>query len=191
MTEDVQQDHGDANGDGSNNANKKDLEEDQKVEEHPEVDYHDKYLRLMAEFDNFRKRKKREFEEHSWYIKSQFVEKLLTVLDDFENLLNNNYFEGHSDDSVRKGFELIYNKIIGILEIEGLEKIHSDNMTFDPYLHEALSIEDVKKKNNDGKIISEFQAGYVFKGKLLRPSRVKVGRWVSTKKATKTNKKES
>jgi len=106
-------------------------------------------------------------------------------------LLNNNYFEGHSDDSVRKGFELIYNKIIGILEIEGLEKIHSDNMTFDPYLHEALSIEDVKKKNNDGKIIGEFQVGYVFNGKLLRPSRVKVGRWVPPKKETKAKKKET
>lgn len=126
--------------------------------------------RLKAEFENFKKRVERENMELSTFIKSQLIYKLLPVVDDFERMLNNSHAES---EEVVKGIKLIYDKLISILEDEGLQQIESIGKDFNPEIHEAVLIES-GDDNQDNKILEEWQKGYLFKSKLLRPAKVKV-----------------
>ena len=97
------------------------------------------------------------------------VRDLLPILDDFERALK---IEG-AVRNMRRGIEMIYNRMYETLKKMGLEPIDSDGKAFDPNLHQA--VERVETKDSpDGSILSEFQRGYIFKGKLLRPTMVKV-----------------
>jgi len=126
-------------------------------------------LRRQAEFDNFRKRTERERSEQSQYASMEAVRELVPVLDDFERALK---AECKSSDYAR-GVELIYNRMLDSLKKTGLEPMESVGKPFDPHLHQA--IERVETKDaEDNTIIGEFQRGYSFKGRLLRPAMVKV-----------------
>jgi molecular chaperone GrpE len=126
-------------------------------------------LRRQAEFDNFRKRTEKERSEYLQYAGMELVRDMLPILDDFDRALK---VEGGNPDYT-KGVEMIYSRMYETLKKLGLEPIETAGQTFNPHLHQA--VERVETADSaDGTILSEFQRGYHFKGKLLRPSMVKV-----------------
>jgi molecular chaperone GrpE len=132
-------------------------------------DLKDLLLRRQAEFDNFRKRSERERSDYLQYAAMDSVKELLPILDDFERALK---VEAPSSDYA-KGIEMIYNRMLEAMKKLGLEPIDTAGKTFDPHLHQA--IERVETKDaEDNSILGEFQRGYYFKGKLLRPAMVRV-----------------
>jgi molecular chaperone GrpE len=126
-------------------------------------------LRRQAEFDNFRKRTEKERSEYVQYAGEKIVLEILPILDDFDRARK---VEGGSPEYT-KGVELIYTHLCETLKKLGLEPIETAGLSFDPHLHQAVE-RVVTKDSPDGTILSEFQRGYNFKGKLLRPSMVKV-----------------
>lgn len=129
----------------------------------------DMLLRRQAEFDNFRKRTERERSEYLQWAGMEAVKDLLPVLDDFERAMR---VEGGNPDYV-KGVEMINTRMLETLKKLGLEPIESAGKQFDPHLHQA--IERVETADaEDGTVLGEFQRGYNFKGKLLRPAMVRV-----------------
>lgn len=129
----------------------------------------DLLLRRQAEFENFRKRTERERSEYVQYAGAEFVKQLLPILDDFERALK---AESGSPEYA-KGVEMIHHRMVETLKKLGLEPMETAGAHFDPHLHQA--IERVETQDaEEGAILGEFQRGYHFKGKLLRPSMVKV-----------------
>ena len=128
-------------------------------------------LRLQAEFENFRKRTEREKQDFFDYALTDFVRKLLPVLDAFERGLE--VAEGETVADFKTGFQLVLKQFTDVLNQAGLEPIESSGQIFDPNLHQALLREETEAVA-DNQIIGELQPGYTFKGRLLRPSLVRV-----------------
>ncbi|MBI4739829.1 nucleotide exchange factor GrpE [Candidatus Woesearchaeota archaeon] len=126
--------------------------------------------RLAAEFDNYKKRVEKENGEFRAFAKVDLIKKLLPVLDSMEIGLKNT----QNHDTFVKGMELVYSQLYGLLEEEGIEQIQTQNRRFDPYFHEALMMED--DAGDEGRILEEFQKGYLVKGKIVRHSKVKVSK---------------
>ena len=142
-------------------------ERDQLVRE--KADLQDRVLRLQAEFDNFRKRGERDRSEYAQYAGMETVREILPILDNFEIAIKTETPDKHYS----KGIELIHQRMVDSLKKLGLEPIESVGEKFDPHIHQA--IEKVQTEATpDHTILSDFQRGYRFKGKLLRPSMVKV-----------------
>ena len=132
----------------------------------------DRVLRLQAEFDNFRKRTERERMEFAEYAGEQTVRALLPILDDFERALKAATPGGAGDEFVR-GIELIYNRLSDTLKKQGLEPITATGARFDPHQHEAIGRLETNE-HEDNTVVQEFQRGYNYKGRLLRPAMVQV-----------------
>jgi molecular chaperone GrpE len=138
----------------------------------------DEYLetlrRVQAEFENYRKRVIKEQTALVDRATSGLVEQLLPVLDSFELALKNVDSAGSDDiESVRKGVELVYAELLGVLEKAGLSRIEAEGKPFDPNVHEAVMQED-----GDGEpiVTDVLRTGYTLKGRVLRPAMVKVSR---------------
>ena len=136
-------------------------------------DLKDKYLRLVAEFDNFRKRTARERIELADRAQAALAIRLLDVLDDLDRFVAEDR-SMHSPDVVHQALTLIDRKFRKELEAAGLERIEPDGVPFDPALHEAVSVATATDPTLDQKVRATFQAGYRFKGSLIRPARVEV-----------------
>jgi molecular chaperone GrpE len=129
--------------------------------------------RRQAEFENYRRRVERERIEFAEYAGMEGVRALLPTLDDFERALKAAQSSGSGDNELLKGIELIYKRLLESLTKQGLEPIITEGQTFNPHLHEA--VQRVEQEDaEDGAILEEYQRGYNFKGKLLRPAMVKV-----------------
>jgi len=126
-------------------------------------------LRRQAEFDNFRKRSEKERSEFSQFAGMELVKELLPILDDFDRALR----VETADSEYAKGVAMIYGRLYEALKKQGLEPIDTAGATFDPYLHQAVERVETKEAE-DHAVLGEFQRGYHFKGKLLRPAMVKV-----------------
>ncbi|MDD4601797.1 Protein GrpE [bioreactor metagenome] len=127
--------------------------------------------RLQADFDNFRRRTRQEKEELSNLVVQTLILELLPVLDNFERALATG--EVQDAEGIKSGVEMIYRQIVGILEKNGLAPVISVGELFNPERHEAvIRVEDSEKE--EGTIIEEFQKGYIVRGKVIRPSMVKV-----------------
>jgi molecular chaperone GrpE len=125
--------------------------------------------RRQAEFENFRRRTERERGDFAQYASMEIVRDLLPIVDDFDRAMK----AESTDKEYARGVELIYGRMIDLLKKAGLEPIEAEGKPFDPHLHQA--VEKVQTTEApDHTILSEFQKGYFFKGKLLRPSMVKV-----------------
>lgn len=133
----------------------------------------DRHLRLAAEFDNFRKRAARERVELGDRAQATLATKLLDVLDDFDRVTAGG-ISGASGDDLRQVLTLIDKKLRKELEAAGLERIDPTGKPFDPALHEAVSVLVPPTTEQDHTVSSTFQAGYRFKGALIRPARVQV-----------------
>jgi len=127
----------------------------------------DKYLRLYSEFDNYRKRVEKEKTDLIRYASSNIIIDVLPILDDLNRSLSTDYDEG---------IELIYNKFLNILNNKGIEKIKSLNESFNTDFHEAVNNKIVFDSELDGKIIEEVEEGYTLNGKVIRYSKVIVGK---------------
>ena len=129
----------------------------------------DRLLRARAEFDNFRKRSERERSDFIQFATMDMVKDVLPVLDDFERALK----VETADRDYAKGVELIYQRLSDTLRKMGLEPIDTAGQRFDPNLHQAVERVPAEEAE-DQAILGEFQRGYNFKGKLLRPAMVRV-----------------
>jgi molecular chaperone GrpE len=137
-------------------------------------EYLDTLRRVQAEFENYRKRVIKEQTALVDRATSGLVEQLLPVLDSFELALKNLDSAGSDDiESVRKGVELVYADLLGVLEKAGLSRIEAEGKPFDPNVHEAVMQED-----GDGEpvVTDVLRTGYTLKGRVLRPAMVKVTR---------------
>jgi molecular chaperone GrpE len=132
-------------------------------------DLHDRLLRAQAEFQNLRKRTERERLELFEYASMEAVRVLLPVLDDFERAMQTE----STDREYAAGIELIYNRFYETLKKLGLEPLESKGKPFDPQLHHAVDMIETSEAP-DHTVLDEFQRGYNFKGRLLRPAMVKV-----------------
>ncbi|HDZ12737.1 MAG TPA: nucleotide exchange factor GrpE [Bacteroidetes bacterium] len=126
--------------------------------------------RLKAEFDNYRKRVRKEHSEIYDYVRGDVFRMLLPVIDDLERLLNSE----SSEQSLREGIGIIYKNLMTTLQSHGLESFTDEGNAFDPNVHEAVSVEETEAQM-DGKIVDTWLKGYRYKGRLLRPAKVKVG----------------
>ncbi|MCD6115701.1 nucleotide exchange factor GrpE [bacterium] len=138
-----------------------------------ENEYIDRIKRLQAEFINYKKRVQREKDEISAWSEGELIKKLLPVIDDMERMQM--YAQDSFSDARTEGIGLIYKNMYKILQDEGLEEINDRDAEFNPEIHEAVSVEKTGK-DKDGKVVEVWQKGYTFKGRLLRPGKVKVGR---------------
>jgi molecular chaperone GrpE len=125
--------------------------------------------RRQAEFENYRRRSERERGEWSDYASMDAIKVLLPVLDDFERALKTET----TDKEYARGMEMIYQRLIDSLSKLGLEPISSEVAVFNPHVHHAVEMVDTKD-HPDQTILEEYQRGYNFKGRLLRPAMVKV-----------------
>jgi molecular chaperone GrpE len=129
----------------------------------------DRMLRARAEFDNARRRMDRERSDYLQFAAMDLMRDILPILDDFERALN----VETADRNYAKGVELIYQRLSDTAKKMGLEPIDTAGKSFDPNLHQA--VERVQTEDaEDQAILGEFQRGYNFKGKLLRPAMVRV-----------------
>jgi len=133
-------------------------------------DLKDKYLRLIAEFENYKKRTNKEKEDFAKYAKENLITAILPILDDFERA------EKNKEEDI-KGYLLIGQKISDILSKQNLKKINiSKNEVFDLDKHEAISNIPVKEKKKKGKIIEEVESGYMLSDKIIRYPKVIIGK---------------
>jgi len=133
------------------------------------ADLQDRLLRVRAEFDNFRKRSERERGDFIQFAAMDMVKDVLPVLDDFERALK----VETADREYVKGVELIYQRLFDTLKKTGLEPIETAGKLFDPNIHQAVERVPTEE-GEDQAILGEFQRGYNFKGRLLRPAMVRV-----------------
>jgi molecular chaperone GrpE len=125
--------------------------------------------RLQAEFQNYQKDIQTKMELHKDYAAFEIVLRLLNVKDEFEAALKNIKTE---EKEVFDGVKMIFNNFRKVLEEHGVKEIKSVGEKFDPFKHETVQL--VKMEGKDGDVVEEIQKGYMFKEKLLRPSKVKV-----------------
>ena len=147
------------------------------VEPTPEEKYaelNDKFLRLYSEFDNYRKRTNKEKLELISTASSGVIKDLVAVLDDFERAITNN--ETVEDTAaLKEGFNLIHNKLKGILETKGLKPMISKGEVFDSELHEAIANIPAPSDDLKGKIVDDVEKGYYIHDKVIRYAKVVVG----------------
>ncbi len=134
----------------------------------------DRYLRQIAEFDNYRKRTMKEKAELIKNGGERTIEAILPVLDDFERALDNMAKDENAAEAM-KGVELIYNKFIGILKQNGLQKIETEGADFDTDYHEAIAMVPAFEESQKGKVLDCIQSGYMLNEKVIRHAKVAVG----------------
>ena len=132
----------------------------------------DKYLRAIAEFDNYKKRTLKEKAELLLNGSEKTVTSILPILDDFERALADN---NEDPKAMKEGITLIYNKFIKTLESLGVKKIDTDGKDFDVDYHEAVAMVPGMGDDNKGKVIDCVQTGYQLNDKVIRHAKVAVG----------------
>lgn len=146
------------------------LEEANKVIEEQK----DKYLRLSAEFDNYRKRTMKEKAELILNGAEKTISSILPIVDDFERALKN--METATDvAAVKEGVELIYNKFMSVLGQDGVKVIETKEKPLDTDFHEAIAVIPAPDKSLRGKILDCVQTGYTLNDKVIRHAKVVVG----------------
>ena len=133
----------------------------------------DKYLRLAAEFDNFRKRMMKERSEAEVRGQADLVRQILDPLDDISRFADLDPAVTESA-TVVQGVDMVEKKFEKQLRAAGLEPVNPVDQRFDPNLHEAVATEPAKSADLDDTVSQVYQVGYTFKGQLLRPARVVV-----------------
>lgn len=136
----------------------------------------DKYLRLAAEYDNYRRRSMKERAEAASRGQAELVSRLVDAIDDLSRFA---HIDPATTDpmTLHKGIELVEQKLLKTLGAAGLEVLNPLDQTFDPTLHEAVATEPALSPEDDHTVARVFQPGYRFNGQLLRPARVVVKQW--------------
>lgn len=131
-----------------------------------------RYLRLLADFDNFRKRAAREKQDFYNNALEDVILQLLPVLDNFERALARRE-NSEASNGFLEGFEMIFRQFMGVLEKLGLSEIDALGKPFDPYFHNAV-MKAPSEEHEENTVIEVLQKGYKLKDKVIRPSMVKV-----------------
>ncbi len=154
--------------------NEEEMDKDKRIEElENEIsDLKDKLLRRAAEFENYKRRTENDQLNLLKYAAESFIIKLLPVVDDFERSLQ--HIENSSDiESIRKGLKLIYDKLMKVLDDQGVKKIEAVGQAFDVNFHEAL----LQRKADDvdpHTVLDEIEKGYIYKDRVIRHTKVVV-----------------
>jgi molecular chaperone GrpE len=135
----------------------------------------DRHLRLAAEFDNYRKRIERERSDAWTRAQADLTGRLLDTLDDLERV--SAHADGATADALVEGVRLVERKLRQALEAAGLEPMEAEGADFDPNIMEAVAMVDADSREFDDIVSDVFQRGYMFKGALLRPARVRVRKY--------------
>lgn len=150
------------------------IETPEKTTEEKLAELNDKYIRLYADFENFRKRVSKERIELLKFAGEEIFSKIIPVLDDFERAFKS--LNTVTDIAVLKqGEELIYNKLKNILTQSGLQEMKATGEEFNPDLHDAVTNVTAPSEEQKGKIIEEVEKGYYLNGKVIRHAKVVVG----------------
>lgn len=134
---------------------------------------YDQLLRRQAEFENYRKRMERERGEVYQRARAEVLLELLPVLDNFERALSSFESAGGDSEAFLQGVQLIHKQLKDAVTRLGLQPVESVGQTFDPHLHEAVTME-ASDEHEENTIIEEFERGYKLGDRLLRPAKVKV-----------------
>ncbi len=134
--------------------------------------YKDRYLRTAAEMDNMRKRLERRYADEAEQEKMRFLRAILPVIDHLEMVLKHS---GSDSDVLRQGVEMTLQEFLRTLEREGVMPVQSVGQPFDPFIHEAVEAVE-SDQYPPGTVVEEVQRGYTYRGRLLRPARVRVVR---------------
>lgn len=140
------------------------------------ADQQDKYLRLYAEFENFRKRAIRDRQDAEHRGMGNVMKGLLDTLDDLGRVAHMTP-EGTDPKAVLDGIEMVEKKLLKSLAAHGLQVVNPVDETFDPALHEAITTMPAASAEDDDVVAQVYQVGYVLNGTLLRPARVVVKQW--------------
>ena len=148
----------------------KDKAEEKPTDAEPEKEESDaRYLRLMADFQNYKKRVEKEKKDLYSYANEKIIIELLSVLDNFERALE----QETEGDGFKEGMEMIFKQLGDVLEKSGLAEIAALGEDFDPNFHNAV-MKDETEEYESGKVSGVMQKGYTLNGKVIRPSMVKV-----------------
>lgn len=165
-----------ANGDSDKETNEKGKEqkkEDPLEKANKEIaDLKDRYLRTLAEFDNYKKRTLKEKAELILNGSEKTVVAVLPILDDFERALKD---ESDDPKAIKEGVKMIFNKFVKALEGLGVKKIDTDGKDFDTDYHEAVAMVPGMGDDKKGKVIDCVQTGYTLNDKVIRHAKVAVG----------------
>ena len=134
-------------------------------------DENTKYMRLMADFQNYKKRVEKQRSETFAFANEKIMLKLLDILDNFERGLE----ADHENEGFKEGMEMILKQLKDVLLDNGLMEIEAANMEFDPNIHNAVLMEDTDFVES-GKVSGVLQKGYSLNGKVIRPAMVKVAK---------------
>ncbi len=174
------------------------MEEDKKLKELEELkkkhkELHERFIRLAADFDNYRKRVAKEKSDIAEYGNEELIKSLLDVIDNLERALLHAE-TGNAGSSLQEGIELVYNQLNNLLQKFGVERVEAGKGTmFDPRFHQAFEKVETEEVS-PGLILEEMVKGYIFKGRLLRPAVVSVAAGIKEKKEEdkpQTSKEES
>ncbi|HKK76379.1 MAG TPA: nucleotide exchange factor GrpE [Saprospiraceae bacterium] len=166
-------DQGSGPEDSTETGNQTEEEMKKLKKEHQELK--DKYLRLYAEFDNFKKRTIKEKLDLMKTASSDTIQALLPVLDDFDRAKKNADDE-NTEESFSEGVSLVYQKLYAALQAKGLKPMETNDQPFDPELHEAVTEIPAPHDDMKGKIIDTIERGYFLNDKIIRHAKVVVGK---------------
>ena len=138
------------------------------------AEWQDKFLRLQAEFDNYRKRTLKEKMELIDSASKDVIKSLLVVLDDFDRA-EEAFAKSDNIETLREGLDLIHTKLVKVLEDKGLSSIEADGEMFDTDYHEAITKIPAPSEELKGKVVDTVEKGYKLKDKVIRYSKVVVG----------------
>jgi molecular chaperone GrpE len=139
------------------------------------TDQKDKYLRLVAEFDNYKKRNLKERIDLIKNASQELIQDLLTVLDDFDRAKKISE-EQQNDQIFPEGMRLVQHKLLSMLQSKGLEIMNTDGKTFDPQFHEAITEIPSPSEDMKGKIFDTIEKGYLLNQKIIRFAKVVVAK---------------
>ncbi len=139
------------------------------------VDYKDKYLRMLAEIENSRKRMQKEKQESVRFAKERLLIEIIKPIDQFENALSHSDKTSHEINQWALGFRMILEQFKEILTEHGISSFHSEGKLFNPEEHEAVEMEE-NSSLPEGTVIKEFDKGYRCGNRIIRPARVKVAK---------------
>lgn len=136
----------------------------------------ERHLRLQAEFENYRKRQRRDREELNRQAKERILGELPGIVDNLERALKHAGAAGAAPETLSQGVELVCKQLQEVLTRHGAEPISALGAVFDPRLHEAMARVETAGDPPDGTVIEEYRRGYLLDGKVLRPALVAVAK---------------
>ena len=136
---------------------------------------YDRFLRVSAEFENYKKRSAREMSEFKKFANEALIKELLLIIDNLELAINSSKDEENSNNGLIEGIDMTLKKLLKILGEFGLKQIESLENPFDPNFHQAVMQEETDK-HSQNTVIKELQKGYILNERLLRPAMVVVSK---------------